>query len=108
MSEVNQLFVGEVFDLYNKKDPDYVFIDVRQPDEWEDGVIPGVKKISLGEIEDHLDQLDKTKKYVMVCRSGGRSNKASSIMKQNGFDNVSNFQGGMLSWYDEESYPLEK
>lgn len=107
MSEVNQLFVNEVHDLYNQKNPDNVFVDVRQPEEWEDGIIPGAKKISLGELEEHLDELDKSKKYVMVCKAGGRSARASNILLQNGFNEVSNFQGGMMAWYDED-YPLEK
>ena len=103
---INQLYVDEVLELFNKKDPDYVFVDVRQPEEWEEGIIPGAKKISLGELEDHLDELDKTKKYVMVCRSGGRSNKASNILMENGFQEVSNFQGGMLAWNDNDN-PVE-
>ena len=103
---VEQLLAHEVLDIYNKKDNDYVFIDVREPNEWEEGVIPGVKKISLGDIENHLDQLDKDKKYIMVCRSGGRSNKASTLMEQQGFKDVSNFQGGMLDWNDSD-FPTE-
>lgn len=103
---VEQLLAHEVLDIYNKKDSDYVFIDVREPNEWEEGVIPGVKKISLGDIENHLDQLDKDKKYIMVCRSGGRSNKASTLMEQQGFKDVSNFQGGMLDWNDSD-FPTE-
>jgi rhodanese-related sulfurtransferase len=103
---INQLFVDEVFEIYNKKDPGYVFLDVRQPQEWEDGVIPGSVKISLGELEDHLDELDKSKKYIMVCRSGARSNRASNILLENGFTDVSNFQGGMMAWEDEEN-PVE-
>lgn len=100
---INQLYVDEVLDLYNKKDPDYVFVDVRQPEEWEEGTIPGAVKISLGELEDRLDELDKTKKYVMICRSGSRSNRASNILLENGFTDVSNLQGGMLAWEDNDN-----
>lgn len=106
MSAPEQLLANEVLDIYNKKDSNYVFIDVRQPEEWEEGTIPGVKKISLGDLESHLDELDKDKKYIMVCRSGGRSNKASSMMLQHGFKDVSNFQGGMLAWNDSD-FPTE-
>lgn len=106
MSKVDQMSVNEVFEIYEDKNNDYVFIDVREPNEWEAGVIPGVQKISLGDIPDKLDSLDKDKKYIMVCRSGGRSNAASSMMIEKGFNNVSNFQGGMLDWYDS-GFPTE-
>src|SRR5437763_690297 len=103
---VNQLYVDEVVEIFNKKEPDYVFVDVRQPEEWEQGTIPGAVKISLGELEDRLDELDKNKKYIMVCRSGNRSNRASYILLENGFGEINNFQGGMLAW-EENDYPVE-
>ncbi len=83
-----------------------VFIDVRQPEEWEEGVIPGAKKIMLAEFPDHLDSLDKEASYVMVCRSGGRSGRASQMMASAGISQVTNFDGGMLAWYDE-GHPTE-
>jgi rhodanese-related sulfurtransferase len=107
MNNVEQLLVNEVFEIYNSKNDDYVFIDVREPQEWELGVIPGITKISLGDIHSKLDELDKDKKYIIVCRSGQRSNNASRMMLQSGFKDVSNFQGGMLDWYDSD-FPIEK
>lgn len=83
-----------------------VFIDVRQPEEWEEGVIPGSKKIMLAEFPDHLASLDKEASYVMVCRSGGRSGRASQMMASAGISQVTNFDGGMLAWYDE-GHPTE-
>lgn len=104
---VNQFFIDEVLDIFNKKDTNYIFIDVREPNEWEDGTIPGVLKISLGDIPNKYSELDKNKNYVLVCRSGGRSNKAAHFLLENGFENLYNFQGGMLDWYENE-YPLDK
>ena len=79
-----------------------VFIDVRQPEEWEDGVIPGAKKIMLAELPEHLDALDKDATYIIVCRSGARSGRAAQVMESEGFSHpVTNFDGGMLAWYDE-------
>ena len=106
MNQVKQIYVDEVFETFNSKDSNCVFIDVREPDEWELGVMPGVEKVSLGDFPNHIDKLDKNKKYIMVCRSGARSNRAGSLLIEKGFSDVSNFQGGMLSWYDED-YPLE-
>ncbi len=103
---IEQLSVDEISDIFEKHDSDYVFVDVREPEEWEEGAIPGAVKIPLGELNDRLYELDKSKKYIMVCRSGKRSFKACSILIQNGFENVTNFDGGMLAWYDED-FPVE-
>jgi rhodanese-related sulfurtransferase len=104
---IQQKNIDEVYALYNKKPKDYVFIDVRQPEEWADGTIPGITRIMLSELPQHLETLDKHKTYVMVCRSGARSGRACEAMAQAGFTQTLNFSGGMLSWY-ERQYPLEK
>jgi len=48
-------------------------IDVREVDEVEAGHIPGIIHIPLGLLEFRLHELNKNEPYVMVCRSGGRS-----------------------------------
>lgn len=107
MTRVEQLFVEEIINIFNKKDSNDVFIDVREPNEWEDGVIPGALKISLGDIPEKYTEFDKNKNYIIVCRSGARSNRAGHFLIENGFKHVNNFQGGMLDWYDND-YPLDK
>lgn len=106
MTQVNQVQANELFEIFNKKDENVVLIDVREPDEWDMGVIPGVVKISLGDLEEKLSELDKSKKYIIVCRSGARSNFASAMMLESGFSDVSNFMGGMISWQGND-YPIE-
>ncbi len=75
-------------------------IDVRDVDEVEAGHIPGIIHIPLGLLEFRMHELDKNKSYVMICRSGGRSGRATQILESNGFD-VSNMVGGMLAWEGE-------
>lgn len=75
-------------------------IDVREEEEVSEGKIPSAKHIPLGQIQDHLDKLDKNEHYYIVCRSGGRSSKACQILSQNGY-NVTNMLGGMLDWEGE-------
>lgn len=76
-----------------------IWIDVRTPEEWKEGTIPGVKKITLSELEEHLSDLPGEQTYVLVCRSGNRSGKAAKLMASKGFENLVNFKGGMMSWY---------
>ena len=56
-------------------------IDVREVDEVKAGKIPGAIHIPLGLVEFKMQDLDKSKEYIMVCRSGGRSAQAASFLK---------------------------
>lgn len=75
-------------------------IDVREVDEVKAGMIPGAENIPLGLIEFRMQDLDKSKEYILVCRSGGRSGRATEFLENWGY-NVINMQGGMLSWGGE-------
>lgn len=72
-------------------------IDVREDDEVARSMISGAKHIPLRQLPDRTDELDKETHHIMVCRSGGRSSLACSILKEQGFD-TSNMKGGMLAW----------
>lgn len=73
-------------------------IDVRQPDEFAYGHIPGAKLIPLGELSKRMQEIDKNTDSVMVCRSGGRSSMASDLLQQAGYNKVHNLMGGMSMW----------
>lgn len=72
-------------------------IDVREVDEVEVGKIPGAIHIPLGLVEFRMYELDKSKEYIMICRSGGRSGRAAQFLEGQGY-NVINMTGGMLTW----------
>jgi len=72
-------------------------IDVREVEEVKEGKIPGAVNIPLGLIEFKMNELDKKKEYVIVCRSGGRSGRASEYLLSQGYD-VINMDGGMMSY----------
>jgi len=75
-------------------------IDVREVEEVEAGKIPGAIHIPLGLLEFRMNELDKSKEYILVCRSGGRSGRAYQFLDSQGF-NVINMTGGMLDWEGE-------
>jgi rhodanese-related sulfurtransferase len=78
-----------------------IVLDVRTPGEWEEGVLETALKINFlaGQgFVDEVKQLDKSKHYFVVCRSGQRSAKACAIMKDLGFDKLYNLVGGMNGW----------
>ncbi|CEG27821.1 rhodanese-like domain-containing protein [Bacillus sp. B-jedd] len=72
-------------------------LDVRTPEEYQSGHIPGSELIPLQVIDGLSGQLDKKQQYLVVCRSGNRSQQASEILAAKGF-NVLNMAGGMNEW----------
>jgi rhodanese-related sulfurtransferase len=78
-------------------------LDVREAEEFNGplGHIPGAKFIPLGELKARVDELDKAQPVVAVCRAGGRSAQALTILSQAGFDHPANLAGGMLRWRAE-------
>ncbi len=75
-------------------------IDVRQPDEYtgELGHIDGAKLIPLGTLPQSISSISQDQTIVFVCRSGGRSAKASAFALESGLSAVYNLRGGMLRW----------
>jgi rhodanese-related sulfurtransferase len=82
-----------------------LLLDVREDSEFELGHAPGALHIALAEVPDHLTDLAKERQIVCVCRSGGRSARASKFLAENGFT-VVNLEGGMTAWA-ESGAPLE-
>ncbi len=72
-------------------------VDVRYPNEWEAGHIEGAVHIPLDYVFDRLDELDRTRPVVTVCRSGDRSAEAAKELSGEGFD-ARNLEGGMQAW----------
>ncbi|MEM6347998.1 MAG: rhodanese-like domain-containing protein [Bacteroidota bacterium] len=77
-----------------------IMIDVREPHEWEMQHLEGVQKISLGTLPYKIQDIEeiRDKEVVMICRSGGRSGRATQFLAQQGFTKVRNLTGGMLAW----------
>ncbi len=75
-------------------------LDVREPEEYEGplGHIPGARLIPLGELAARSGELDAQKPVVAVCRAGGRSAQATTILRRAGLKKVANLAGGMLRW----------
>ncbi len=79
---------------------DYVFLDVRTPSEISQGKIENAIEINYraDNFADKIAALDKSKKYVVYCRSGGRSAKTCDLLEGQNFSTVHNMLGGYSSW----------
>jgi len=80
---------------------DYAVIDVRQPEEYAAGHVPGATLIPLGELVDHTDELLRLKGRTVLfyCRSGGRSSRAAGwASRALELPEVKNLSGGFMAW----------
>jgi len=88
---INSINADEFAKLYQADN----IVDVRNPGEWNNGVIENAKLIALGDLEKELSMLDINEHYFIHCAGGYRSMMAASILKKNGFKNITNVRGGM-------------
>ncbi|WEK55494.1 MAG: sulfurtransferase TusA family protein [Candidatus Cohnella colombiensis] len=84
----NKLSAGEKLNI----------IDVREPAEYAFGRLPGAISIPAGELDAHLHELDPAQEYVIVCRTGSRSDRVCQALADKGFQHVRNVLPGMTAW----------
>ncbi len=87
-----------------QNDDNAFVLDVRTPEEIEEGIIPNATNIDIYLGQDflnELEKLDKSKNYYVYCRSGNRSGQACAIMNSVGFENAYNLEGGFMNWEGE-------
>lgn len=106
-TQVN-LDVNQVSELL-KSDKEVVLIDVRTPEEYKQGHLEGSDLLNFYDpkFKEEVAKLDKSKEYVIYCRSGGRSGSAVAQMQKMGFENVHNMKGGILAW-NRANLPTQK
>ena len=78
--------------------PELQLVDVRNPGETEAGMIGNAVNIPVGQLPDRLGELDPRKPTVVYCAGGYRSSMAASLLRKNGFGDVSDLLGGYNAW----------
>ncbi|MEK5389394.1 sulfurtransferase TusA family protein [Margalitia sp. FSL K6-0131] len=84
-----------------------VVLDVRETAEYAFNHIPTAMSIPLGELEDHVDGLNKEDEIYVVCRSGNRSDLAAQMLVKKGFTKVVNVIPGMSQWSGKTESNIE-
>lgn len=90
-----------------KQDPSITLIDVRTPEEWKTGVLPGTTHFidfNAQTFTTEVQRLDTHRVYLVYCRSGSRSQKAVDVMADLGFTQLYTLEGGVLAW--QSAYSL--
>ena len=82
-----------------KRGESFVLLDVREPNEWNLGRVPGAVHIPRGIMETSIEQrVPRTADVVIYCAGGNRSALAADTLKQMGYDKVSSMSGGFRDW----------
>ena len=82
------------------RQPGAVLLDVRRPDEFAQGHLPGAHNIDVTspDFAQRMATLDSSQPTYVYCRSGARSAKAAAFLSTAGFGQVFNLTGGVLDW----------
>ena len=88
-------------DALRDRTPDTVFLDVREPNEWNMAHIPGAVLVPLADVEEKVESaVPRDSKVVVYCASGNRSALAADTMQQMGYSDVASMAGGIRGWAD--------
>ena len=90
---------GQLAELISLE-PGLQLVDVRNPGETADGIIPGAREIPLPALTDSIESLDHTAPVVAYCASGYRSLVAASLLRASGFHEVADLMGGYGAWQE--------
>lgn len=102
---IPEMTVQELKQLIDSGATDFVLVDVRNPDEYEIGKIPGSVLVPLPEIErgdgvEKVKEVVNGKRLIAHCKKGGRASKALQILKEAGIEGT-NVTGGILAWSEQ-------
>lgn len=90
----------DVHELARRRRDGAAVLDVRQPDEYEKGHVPGAVLIPLDQLPDRLDDVPVGAaggSLAVICGSGARSRVASELLREHGIES-SNVHGGTIAW----------
>ena len=81
----------------HRRRDELLFLDVREPWEWQAGRIEGGLHIPMEELPEHLEDLDGARPVLCVCRTGQRSEMVAGWLRAQGYD-AHNLDGGVADW----------
>ncbi len=103
---VNELY--PIWLLACEKSEPFILVDVRTPEEYQQGHVPGAKLVTPDTMMEQINTFPDQGEVFLICRSGMRSAQAAIYLaKEHGCSNLTNIDGGTMAWM-EAGYPIEK
>jgi rhodanese-related sulfurtransferase len=101
---ITQVTPQEVRDAVGRGE-DVALIDVREPNEWNLGHLPGAVHIPRGVLESGIEtRVPRERRVVLYCASGNRSALAAEMLEQMGYTDVASMSGGFRGWAEMGGY----
>lgn len=98
--QIDEVTPEQVRDMQERNES-VVYLDVREPNEWNLGRLPHAIHLPRGNLETKVEgMIDRGQRVVIYCARGNRSALAALTMKQMGYENVASMARGFLGWAD--------
>jgi molybdopterin/thiamine biosynthesis adenylyltransferase/rhodanese-related sulfurtransferase len=106
-SEIDEIDAPQARELIDSPEPP-LLVDVREPDEWSEGHIPGAVHVPRGYLESRIEQSapDRSRPVVVYCAGGARSAFAAKTLEELGYENVVSLAGGFTDW-KRNGFPID-
>src|SRR5262245_19161443 len=85
-------------DDLRSRSPDAAVVDVREPEEFAHGHVPGAVNLPQADLATRLDELPRDRPLLVICQGGFRSLRAAQFLRQQGFSEVASVKGGTEAW----------
>jgi len=84
----------------NQSNPDFIILDIRTPKEFDAGHIAGARMLDFyaKSFSQEFRSLDRSKTYLVYCRSGNRSGQLMTAIRDLGFQKIYNMERGLVDW----------
>jgi rhodanese-related sulfurtransferase len=81
-----------------RRDQNTLLLDVREPEEYAHGHVPGAVSLPQAELATRLDEVPRDRPIIAICQTGVRSVRAAQFLKQQGYGDVRSLDGGTEAW----------
>jgi molybdopterin/thiamine biosynthesis adenylyltransferase/rhodanese-related sulfurtransferase len=98
-SEIDEVDAVRARELLDGPDAP-LLVDVREPDEWDEGHLPGAIHVARGHLESRIERAapDRAQPIIVYCQSGNRSVFSTKTLEELGYENVVSLAGGYTDW----------
>lgn len=105
---MKKITVNDLHTLRKSIGKNDLILDVRTPEEYAEGHVPGARNISHEQVASRIEELRSYQTIYVYCRSGGRVGHAAMDLTRAGFTNLVLVQGGGMPDWEAAGYPVEK